>query len=123
MAVRDSTTKSVDSGCSPPAQPADSTLLVESRLTPAMCHNTVPHMKKTTIRELKHEMSKVLSWVAAGESVEVHRRDVPVAVLNPPRSSANTTRPDFASRLKSIYGARLLPTTGSDIVSGGRGDR
>jgi len=34
----------------------------------------VSPMRTTTIRELKHDTTTVLSWVAGGESVEVRRR-------------------------------------------------
>ena len=40
-------------------------------------------MKTTTIRELKHDTSTVLAWVASGESVEVRRHREPVAILSP----------------------------------------
>jgi len=87
-----------------------------------MCHVNVSHVKTTTIRELKHDTTKVLSWVAGGESVEVLRRNVPVAVLSPPSRSTDVPRPDFTARLKTIYGSRELPTTGTELVSGARGE-
>ncbi|MSU50689.1 MAG: type II toxin-antitoxin system prevent-host-death family antitoxin [Opitutus sp.] len=61
-------------------------------------------MKTTTIRELKHDTTTVLSWVAGGESVEVRRRGEPVAVLSPVKRKARIARPDFVARLKTIYG-------------------
>jgi len=87
-----------------------------------MCHINVTPVKTTTIRELKHDTTTVLSWVAGGESVEVLRRNVPVALLSPPRQASKIKRPDFAARLKRIYGSRVLPTTGSELVSKARGD-
>lgn len=87
-----------------------------------MCPINVTHVKKTSIRELKHDTSRVLSWVAGGETVEVFRRNVPVAVLSPPGLPADVTRPDFAARLREIYGDKVLPTTGTDLVSGSRGE-
>jgi antitoxin (DNA-binding transcriptional repressor) of toxin-antitoxin stability system len=79
-------------------------------------------MKRTTIRELKHETSTVLRRVAAGETVEVCRRDEPVAILSPPGRKSRVIRPDFAARLRAIYGAKVLATTGSDLVSEARGE-
>ena len=79
-------------------------------------------MRSTTIRELKHDTSKVLGWVAAGESVEVRRRDEPVAVLSPPRRKSRAVRPDFAARLREIYGAKILPSTATDLISEARGE-
>jgi antitoxin (DNA-binding transcriptional repressor) of toxin-antitoxin stability system len=93
------------------------------RLTIFVCHYNVTHMKITTIRQLKHDTTTVLDWVAAGETVEVRRRNHPVAILSPPRRSSRIAKPDFAARLRSVYGAAVLPTTGTDIISEARGDR
>lgn len=87
-----------------------------------MCHISVSHVKRTTIRQLKHETSAVLRWVAAGETVEVCRRDEPVAILSPPTRRARVARPDFARRLRDIYGTKALRTTGTNLVSESRGD-
>ncbi len=99
-----------------------------TRLPPAgdidtpMCHTSVSHMKTTTIRELKHDTSTVLSWVAGGESVEVRRHREPVAILTPVRRAARVARPDFAARLKSIYGKSSATVTGTELISEARGD-
>jgi len=82
-----------------------------------MCHK----MKTTTIRQLKHATTTVLSWVAGGESVEVRRRNEPVAMLLPPTRRARVVRPDFAARLRAIYGDRVLATTGTDLMADSRG--
>jgi antitoxin (DNA-binding transcriptional repressor) of toxin-antitoxin stability system len=79
-------------------------------------------MKTTTIRELKHATSTVLGWVTAGETVEVRRRNHPVAILSPPKRARRIAKPDFAERLRSVYGSAVLPVTGTEIVSESRGD-
>lgn len=79
-------------------------------------------MRTTTVRELKHETSKVLSWVARGETVEVRRRREPVALLSPPDRRATIKRPDFLARLRAAYGSKVLQTTATDIVSEARGE-
>jgi antitoxin (DNA-binding transcriptional repressor) of toxin-antitoxin stability system len=79
-------------------------------------------MKVTTIRQLKHDTSTVLGWVAAGETVEVRRRNHPVAILSPPKRASRVVKPDFAERLRGVYGSTVLPTTGTDIISDSRGD-
>lgn len=80
-------------------------------------------MKRTTIRELKHDTSTVLSWVAEGETVEIRRRDEPVALLSPPKSPASIAKPDFAARLRQIYGSEVLRTTATELIHDSRGDR
>ncbi len=79
-------------------------------------------MKTTSIRELKHDTSTVLAMVANGESVEVRRRNVPVAVISPIKPRKVMHR-DFRGRLKAIYGDQVLTVTGTDLISEDRGDR
>lgn len=88
-----------------------------------MCHIKVSHMKQTTIRELKHATTRVLAMVEAGQTVEVRRRKKPVAVLSPPDTGRRMEKPDFAVRLKAIYGDACLETTGTDLVNESRGER
>jgi len=80
-------------------------------------------MKKTTIRELKHAMPSVLSWVAEGQSVEVCRRGKPVALLTPIKRKKIVALPDFHARLQVAYGKHRLTRTGTEIVSDARGER
>ena len=79
-------------------------------------------MRITSIRELKHDTTTVLSWVADGDAVEVRRRNEPVAILSPPTRRPTAKRPDFRARLDAIYGKKRLRTTGTDVVSSARGD-
>jgi antitoxin (DNA-binding transcriptional repressor) of toxin-antitoxin stability system len=80
-------------------------------------------MKRTTIRELKHETGKVLAMVEAGESVEVFRRKESVAMLTPVLLGKPMEMPDFAARLRRIYGERILETTGTELMDESRGER
>ena len=79
-------------------------------------------MKITTIRELKHDTATVLSWVARGETVEVRRRNEPVALLSPPQRRSPVRRPDFAARMRAIYGRKVLGTPGTDLIAESRGE-
>jgi prevent-host-death family protein len=79
-------------------------------------------MNSTTIRELKHDTTAVLLRVAEGESVQVCRRGKPVAVLSPVKRRTKVKWPDFAARLKAIYGDKILATPASEIVADSRGD-
>lgn len=87
-----------------------------------MCHFTVSRMKITTIRELKHDTTTVLSWVAGGEKVEVRRHREPVAILSPVRRTKRIVRPDFAARLKKLYGKSKAVVTGTALISEARGE-
>jgi prevent-host-death family protein len=80
-------------------------------------------MKTTTIRQLRHDTTTVLGWVADGEPVEVQRRGVPVAVLSPQRRKPRIVKPDFLARIRAAYGDKVLATTATGLVSESRGDR
>ena len=80
-------------------------------------------MKTATIRELRHETTTVLGWVKNGETVAVTRRDERVAILSAPGRKRRTERPDFAARLKRIYGGRALEVTATELIAEARGDR
>jgi antitoxin (DNA-binding transcriptional repressor) of toxin-antitoxin stability system len=68
-------------------------------------------MKTATIRQVRHEFSTVLAWVAQGEEVTVLNRTRPVARICPPRAQAPAKfkMPDFAARAKAIFGNRIIP--------------
>lgn len=87
-----------------------------------MCHANVSHMKQTNIRELKHETSKVLAAVESGTTLEICRRGKPVAILSPPNKKEIPAKPDFAARLKEIYGECILPTTATHLINETRGE-
>jgi antitoxin (DNA-binding transcriptional repressor) of toxin-antitoxin stability system len=81
-------------------------------------------MKSVNIRRLKHETGKVLERIALGESVEIRRRNHPIAVLKPVESNeSGDRRPDFRKRLQAIYGDQVLPQTATELLSEERGDR
>lgn len=81
-------------------------------------------MRIASIRELKNETTTVLGWVAEGQRVEVQRHGKPVAVLSAPdRPKRTLHRPDFAARLRAIYGDQAMGVTATDLLQAERGDR
>jgi antitoxin (DNA-binding transcriptional repressor) of toxin-antitoxin stability system len=80
-------------------------------------------MRTATIRELRHDTTTVLGWVASGESVDVQRRGVSVALLSPQKRKQRILKPDFLARIKAAYGDKILSTPATDLVSEYRGDR
>lgn len=79
-------------------------------------------MKSVTVRQLRDDFDAVLSCIEQGEQVEIIEQGKVVALLTPPASPEQPTlkpvqakaRPDFAARLKRIYGDTVL--TGNTIV-------
>ncbi len=69
-------------------------------------------MKTATVRDLRNNFSKLETWLAAGERVEIRRRGKPVAVLGPtPDHAAQqqpVKRPDYWARLDAIWGDRVF---------------
>jgi prevent-host-death family protein len=70
-------------------------------------------MRTTSVYEVQHNFSKVLSWVNAGETVIIQRRNVPVAKLVPAEEKAPPL-PNFLRRLNETYKGRVL--TDSKII-------
>jgi prevent-host-death family protein len=69
-------------------------------------------MKTATLRKLRHDFGSVFAWVEQGEPVGISKRGKIIAVLSrPPRPkpAKGKKRPDFAARLKRIYGDLVLP--------------
>jgi len=65
-------------------------------------------MRTASVYEVQHNFSQVLSWVDAGETVIIRRRNIPVAKLVPTKKKVPAL-PDFRMRLKKTYGRRVLP--------------
>ena len=62
------------------------------------------YMKKANIREVQHNLSKILRWVGDGETVVVTRHNRAIANIVPSEENRLPARwPDFAGRLKSIW--------------------
>jgi prevent-host-death family protein len=81
-------------------------------------------MKTISIRNLKNETTKVLERVALGESLEIRRRNKPLAILKPlERKKRQPPRPDFRKRLRDVYGDKTLPATATELLSEERSDR
>ncbi len=83
-------------------------------------------MKTATVRQLRHDFGSVIRCVEDGESVQLTKRGRVIALLQPAPKATKRRKvqwPDFEARLKRIFGDKVLPTTGTEIVAYGRGDR
>ena len=68
-------------------------------------------MKTATVRELRHDFGTVLNWIEEGEQVEISKRCKIIALISPPpvpKPARARQRPDFAARLKRIYGDKVF---------------
>jgi len=63
------------------------------------------NMKKATVREVQHNLRKILRWIEDGEAVVISRRGRIVANLVPsPVESQKIKWPDFNKRIQTIWG-------------------
>lgn len=68
-------------------------------------------MKTATVRQLRHDFGSVLQWLEEGEQVSISKRGKVIALISPPppeKPGPSKKRPDFAARLKRIYGDKVL---------------
>jgi len=68
------------------------------------------HMKTASIREVRHDFSRILEWVASGEEVAITKRHVTVARLLPAhqRKKGRVKMPDVTARLQSVFGRKII---------------
>jgi antitoxin (DNA-binding transcriptional repressor) of toxin-antitoxin stability system len=73
-------------------------------------------MPSVNIRELR-DTRQLLTWLEAGEVVELRKRNRIVARIVPESPRITPVEwPDFAARLKSMYGDRVL-TPVADLIA------
>jgi antitoxin (DNA-binding transcriptional repressor) of toxin-antitoxin stability system len=80
------------------------------------------HMKTMSVRDLRYRFPQVEAYLRDGEPIAITKRKRIIARLVPERPAA-TEAPDFAARLKAIYGSRIAKVSGAELVSLQRGER
>ncbi len=78
-------------------------------------------MKKATVRDLRYRFSSIEASLRQGEEIEIHKRKRIIGRLVPVRPEVSAY-PDFSARTKKIFGDRILPVSGAELVSWGRGE-
>jgi len=73
-------------------------------------------MKTASVQQLQEQWPQILSWVAAGEEVQVTQQDKVVAKVVP----ATDTQPDFLSRAKKMLSEQPPGKTLSAVVAEAR---
>ncbi len=80
-------------------------------------------MKTATIRDIRHDFGRVLSWIEDGEQVDITKRRRVVARLIPVKPKARKLEwPDFQARLKKTFPNGVKGKPISEIVDEGRGE-
>jgi prevent-host-death family protein len=67
-------------------------------------------MKTASIREVRHDFSRILEWVADGEEVAITRRGETVARLLPAtrKKVARAKMPDVTARLQKVFERKII---------------
>jgi len=78
-------------------------------------------MKKASVRDLRYDFAKVERALRAGEEIQITKRRRVIARLVPER--ARPKLPDFAGRLRAIFGDTKLAVTGAKLISEERNGR
>jgi antitoxin (DNA-binding transcriptional repressor) of toxin-antitoxin stability system len=82
-------------------------------------------MKTASIREVRHDFSRILEWVASGEEVAITKRRETVARLLPVvrRPRTRSKMPDVSARLKKVFGQKMISDkTMREILDDNRGN-
>jgi len=72
---------------------------------------------QVSVRELKNHLSKYLDRVAAGESIQVERRSIPVAQLIPIGGAELTRMPEVTWNGKKAKGGQSRPIIAGKSVA------
>jgi prevent-host-death family protein len=81
-------------------------------------------MKRATVREVQHHLSKVLDWVEKGEEVQITRRNKPIAKIVPAEAyKGPVALPAFAARARQIWGVKPAGKNLSQTVLDDRKER
>ncbi len=81
------------------------------------------HMKKVTVRDLRHRFSRIEDFLRNGEEVHITKRNRVVARLLPPEPPPPKAFPDFLARQRKIFGKKHLKVSGAEIISLDREER
>jgi prevent-host-death family protein len=83
------------------------------------------HMKTASIREVRHDFSRILEWVANGEEVVITKRRETVARLLPAtrKKAARAKIPDVTARLQKVFGRKVISDKAmKEILDDNRGN-
>ena len=80
-------------------------------------------MKQATLRDLRYNFNHIATLLQDGEEIQITKRNRVVARLLPPALPTVIERPDFAARLKAIYGDRVLEVSGAEQLMEERSSR
>lgn len=73
-------------------------------------------MKSATVRDLRYHFSEIEARLQKGEEIEIRKRRRVIARLLPVRPKPDAY-PDFAARIREIFGDKMVEQTGAELVA------
>lgn len=74
------------------------------------------HMKTVSVRDLRYDFKKVERLLAEGGEIQLTKRRAVIARIVPEQKS-RPPLPDFRGRLRAIYGDKVPPVSGAEVLS------
>ncbi len=67
-------------------------------------------MKTASVRDLRQHFASLLTWIKEGQEIKITMRRKVIARLVPERRARKPAHkmPDFAARMKSVHGRRII---------------
>ena len=79
------------------------------------------HMKRATVRDLLYHFREVEDLLREGEEIQITKRKRVIAKLMPCPPATPPRRPDFLTRLQTMYGNTPLKVSGAELIARERG--
>lgn len=78
------------------------------------------HMKKASVRDLRYRFREIEDLLREGEEIQITKRKRMIAKLVPVQRTGTTATPDFLTRLKQMYGDKVLKVSGAELLASER---
>jgi antitoxin (DNA-binding transcriptional repressor) of toxin-antitoxin stability system len=75
------------------------------------------HMKKASVRDLRHSFKKIERLLHLGEEIQITKHRRVIARPIPEGAQSAIEMPDFIARLRAIYGDKPLTVSGAELVA------
>lgn len=75
------------------------------------------HMVKASVRDLRYAFKKIERLLCQGEEIQITKRRRVIARLVPEGTESSVEVPDFSSRLRKIYGEKVLSKSGAELMA------
>jgi len=75
------------------------------------------HMTKASVRDLRYDFKKIERLLLRGEEIQITKRRRVIARLVPESEAVKKEMPDFAARVRKIFGDKMLAVSGAELIA------